>query len=171
MRILVSACLLGQKVRYDGGHQAQSSAILQRWLAEKRVVPVCPEVLGGLPVPRPPAEIAQGAGGRSVLNGDATVITANNDDVTAAFVAGARAALHMAKEQGAVIAVLKEGSPSCGSYRTYDGSFSGRSISQSGVSAALLEQHDLHVFNELQWQEADAFLLNCESKAQACSKQ
>lgn len=121
-RILVSACLLGSRVRYDGGAKTSDDELLARWRAEGRLVRFCPEVEGGLPVPRPPAEIEGGAGGAAVLAGEARILTPEGDDVTAAFVSGARQALAVAQSRGVRVAILKEGSPSCGSLRIYDGS-------------------------------------------------
>jgi uncharacterized protein YbbK (DUF523 family) len=161
--ILVSACLLGEAVRYDGHDKRCDHAILQRWLAERRIVSLCPELAGGLPVPRPAAEIADGAGGEAVLAGRARVIDVAANDISAAFVAGARQALARAMADNIRIAVLKEGSPSCGTALTYDGSFSGRQIARPGVTAALLRQAGLLVFSELQLAEADTALQRLEA--------
>ncbi|GGM89939.1 hypothetical protein GCM10010106_41780 [Thermopolyspora flexuosa] len=147
-RILVSACLLGRPVRFDGRAKTSDDELLARWRAEGRLVPFCPEVEGGLPVPRPPAEIEGGAGGTAVLAGEARVLTADGTDVTAAFLAGAHAALKAAQENDIRIAILKEGSPSCGSLRIYDGRFRGVSVSGSGVTTALLESHGITVYGE-----------------------
>ncbi|MGI5486432.1 DUF523 domain-containing protein [Microtetraspora malaysiensis] len=147
-RVLVSACLLGRKVRYDGGAKTSEDELLAAWNAEGRLVPFCPEVAGGLPVPRPPAEIEGGAGGAAVLAGTARILTPDGDDVTEAFVEGARRALDAARAVGARVAILKEGSPSCGSLRVYDGTFAGRMTPGQGVTTALLEQNGIRVFNE-----------------------
>ncbi|MFC4061025.1 DUF523 domain-containing protein [Planomonospora corallina] len=147
-KILVSACLMGRKVRYDGGAKTSGDALLARWRQEGRLVPFCPEVSGGLPVPRPPAEIEGGAGGAAVLEGAARVLTADGADVTGEFLAGARAALEAARAAGVRIAILKEGSPSCGSLAVYDGAFQGRLLPGRGVTTALLERHGIAVFNE-----------------------
>jgi uncharacterized protein YbbK (DUF523 family) len=157
IRVLVSACLLGEKVRYNGADAASGSGILKEWLAEDRVVPFCPEVAGGLGVPRPAAEI-RGDGGRSVLDGTGDVITRTGDTVTAAFLRGAELALQAAVAGGARLAVLKDGSPSCGSGFVYDGSFSGRRKAGHGVTAALLERHGIRVFSEHGLDEAAACL-------------
>lgn len=164
-RVLVSACLLGQAVRYDGAAKPAGSAVLARWQAEGRIVPVCPEVAGGLPVPRPAAEIAQGAGGDAVLAGMAPVLCRDGSDVSAAFIGGAQAALALARRHGLRVAVLKEGSPSCGSARIYDGSFSGRSQPGQGVTSALLVAAGLRVFSETQFEAADAWLRELEAAA------
>lgn len=156
--VLVSACLLGQRVRFDGAHKQAHSDVLQRWLDQGRVVPFCPEVAGGLPVPRPAAEIARGAGGAQMLAGDARVLTRAGDDVSAAFVAGARQALALAQVHGIRVAVLKDGSPSCGAATIHDGTFTGTRIAGLGVTAALLREAGVQVFSELQFDEADAAL-------------
>ncbi len=142
MYVLVSACLLGERVRYNGRDAQANSAVLERWRAEGRLVPFCPEVAGGLGVPRPPAEI-QGGGGA---------------DVTHAFERGARLALDEAVAHDVRVAILKDGSPSCGTTRIADGSFSGRDRQAAGVTAALLERHGIRVFSEHQLAEADAYL-------------
>src|SRR4051794_8172850 len=138
--ILVSACLLGRPVRYDGTGKRSDHRVFERWRAEGRLVPVCPEVHGGLPVPRPPAEIRSGLGG-DVLDGRARVVTRGGEDVTAYFLEGARQALEQARANGVRMAILKESSPSCGVGRVYDGTFSGAAVPGEGVTTALLERH------------------------------
>jgi uncharacterized protein YbbK (DUF523 family) len=157
-RVLVSACLLGERVRYNGAHKRCDDGALRRWIDEGRVIAVCPEVAGGLGVPRPAAEITGAAGGSGVLDGDARVITSEADDVTPAFLRGAERALAVAQAHGVRVAVLKEGSPSCGVRRTSDGSFSGVKIDDSGVTAALLRRHGIAVFSEHEIALADAAL-------------
>ncbi|MGY3893958.1 DUF523 domain-containing protein [Aeromonas enterica] len=136
-RVLVSACLLGQPVRYDG----QSKGIVSDWLtalgAEGRALAFCPEVAGGLPTPRPPAE----------RQGD-LVLTAIGLDVTAEFDRGAELALEICQAQGIRFALLKEGSPSCGSGRIYNGRFEGVSVAGEGMTTALLRRHGIVVFSE-----------------------
>jgi uncharacterized protein YbbK (DUF523 family) len=163
-RILVSACLLGERVRYNGAEATSSSPILARWLAEGRVVPFCPEVAGGLGVPREAAEI-QGAGGSAVLEGRARVLTVGGVDVTRQFLDGAQAALERATREGVRMAVLKEGSPSCGSGFVYDGSFSTIRRAAPGVTAALLEREGIRVFSEQQLETAVAHLVRLEGLA------
>jgi len=94
--VLVSACLLGEAVRYNGGDKRSDHEILERWISEGRIVSVCPEVAGGLSVPRPPAEIADGMGGQNVLAGVACVFASTTEDVTTAFVQGAKVAHRLA---------------------------------------------------------------------------
>lgn len=146
-KILVSACLLGEKVRYDGEILPDCPSILKEWESQGWVIPVCPEVVGGLPVPRPPAEIQSGDG-KDVVAGIAKVIDINGKDVTNAFLTGAREALRVAEENGVEYAILKARSPSCGSMVTYDGSFSSKIIEGQGVTAALIARMGIQVFNE-----------------------
>ncbi|CAI8974997.1 DUF523 domain-containing protein [Pseudomonas sp. IT-P218] len=151
-KILVSRCLLGHRVRYDGGASGPFDQ-LQAWLDEGRVVPLCPEVAGGLPTPRAAAEIPGGQGGE-VLDGQASVITAEGEDVSAQFLSGAYQALELVQRHGIRIAVLKANSPSCGNLLTYDGTFSGVKVTGEGVTAALLRRHGVQVFSELELAEA-----------------
>ncbi|CAM2006024.1 DUF523 domain-containing protein [Acanthopleuribacter pedis] len=155
-RILISSCLVGEKVRHDGRDKLNGHPHLIRWQNEGRLVPFCPEIAGGLPIPRPPAEI-QGGDGAAVLRGDAVVETNAGNNVTAAFVSGAEQALALAKKEGVTMAVLKAKSPSCGVGMIYDGGFNGTQIPGSGVTATLLEQNGIRVFHENQLDEAGAF--------------
>jgi uncharacterized protein YbbK (DUF523 family) len=155
-KILVSRCLLGHRVRYDGGASGPFDQ-LANWQAEGRVVALCPEVAGGLPTPRAAAEIPGGQGGE-VLDGRAKVLTCEGEDVSDEFLDGARQALALVQRHGIRIAVLKAHSPSCGNVLTYDGSFSGVKVQGAGVTAALLTRHGVQVFSELQLPEAAAAL-------------
>lgn len=155
-KVLVSACLLGQPVRYDGRASGHPD-LLQRWQAEGRVVPLCPEVAGGLPTPRPPAEIPGGQGAQ-VLAGRARVIAVSGEDVSEAFLAGAQLALALVRRHGIRVAVLKSGSPSCGNRLTYDGSFSGVKVPGEGVTTALLRREGVLVFSELELEDAERAL-------------
>ena len=142
---LVSACLLGICTRYDGG------CCPVPWLIELAArglaVPICPEVVGGLPVPRPPAEIVNGDG-QAVLDGQARVLTIDGRDVTEAFLSGARQALETAQRLGVRQAVLKDDSPSCGCHRIYDGTFGGHLVSGQGVTAALPQRNGITILSE-----------------------
>jgi uncharacterized protein YbbK (DUF523 family) len=155
--ILVSACLLGEPVRYDGSHAMVVSPTLNALLRKRKVISFCPEVEGGCPIPRPPAEII-GGDGHSVLDGKAKVLEINGRDTTMEYLKGAQKTLHLAQSTDVKIAILKEDSPSCGSHRIYDGSFSIRLKAGMGVTAALLERNAIHVFGEEQIQEAAEFL-------------
>ena len=160
-KILVSRCLLGQRVRYDGGAHGPFT-VLERWQQEGRVVPLCPEVAGGLPTPRAPAEIAGGQGAQ-VLDGHLPVLTVDGENVTAAFVEGAEQALALVTKHGIRLALLKARSPSCGNRENYDGSFSGVRVPGEGVTAALLRRAGVQVFSEEQLEQALRALVELEA--------
>lgn len=145
-KILVSSCLLGATVRYDGSAKEAGSATLTRWHREGRLVSFCPEIAAGLPIPRPPVEIADGRAGVDVLRGDGALIEADGTDVTAAFLAGAELALALVRQHGCRYAILTDGSPSCGSSFIYDGSFSGVRHTGEGVTARRLRDNGVAVF-------------------------
>lgn len=134
MKVLVSACLLGENCKYSGGNNL-CPALLD-WLQREghEAVPVCPEVLGGLPVPRTPAELVNG------------VVTARDGrSVDREYRRGAEAALEIARREGAELAVLQPRSPSCGVRQVYDGTFSGRRVDGQGVFARLLRKNGFRV--------------------------
>lgn len=142
MNILVSRCLLGEPCRYDG--QSKPVPALKQLEEQGHVlIPVCPEVLGGLPTPRPPAE----------LQPDGRVVNRAGTDVTAEYTAGAQRALEIAQARGCTAAVLKEKSPSCGNGQVYDGSFTGTLIPGQGVAARLLTRQGIRVLGESQLDE------------------
>lgn len=147
-RILISACLLGRPVRYDGRGRLLPHPLIAAWQAEGRLVAVCPEMLGGFPTPRPPAEIEPGHSGGDVLDGRAQVVEATGGVVTAAFLDGAEAALEAAQAGHCPFALLTDGSPSCGSTFIYGGRFDGGTHPGMGVVAALLRRHGIRVFAE-----------------------
>jgi len=161
-KILVSACLLGAKVRYHGGDAACDHPVLQRWLEEGRLVSACPERDGGLPTPRPPAEIVGERAGDGVTQRVAVVRTADGVDVTDAFRRGAEIGLETAKRHRIRVAVLKEGSPSCAASSVYDGTFSGTLVPGRGVTAALLESNGVRVFSEKSIDAAQDFVESLE---------
>ena len=163
IKILISACLLGQPVRYNGLAVAHAHPVLERWKAEGRMVAFCPETAGGLPTPRAPAEITGKGGGNAVIRAQANVLDASGRDVSAAFLCGAEQAVQLAIEQELCIAVLKEGSPSCGTQQIHDGSFSGQKISGSGVCAEALRLAGLYIFNENQLADAAELIDQIES--------
>lgn len=146
--ILISACLLGQPVRYDGRGKLLSHPALARWQGEGRLVSFCPELAGGMAVPRPPAEIEAGGTGEDVIAGRARVLEVTGGDVTAAFLDGAEKALAFAREKACAYALLIDGSPSCGSLAIYDGSFSGVKRAGQGVTAALFRRAGIAVFSD-----------------------
>ena len=132
MKILVSHCLLGEPCRYDGASRLDRR-VLELHKAGHTLIPVCPEVLGGLDTPRAPAE----------LQPDGRVVNADGEDVTAAYQAGAEAALRIAKQSGCTAAVLKARSPSCGCGEVYDGTFTHTLKGGWGVTARLLREAGL----------------------------
>lgn len=151
-QFIVSACLAGEPCAYDG--RPRPCPYAERLVREGKAVPVCPEVLGGQPVPRTPAEIRNGTG-HDVLTGRARVVDRAGVDVTEAFVRGARATLEIATRYGIRTAILKARSPSCGYGRIYDGTFTGKLRAGHGVTAALLVEHGFRIFTEdrVEWVE------------------
>jgi uncharacterized protein YbbK (DUF523 family) len=145
--LLISACLLGVACNHEG--RGSPRAIVDELAKHYRLVPVCPEVLGGLPTPRAAAELQGGDGSDVVADtGDARVVNIEGEDVTAAYRRGAEAAVTVAKAVGAERAVLKARSPSCGSSAVYDGTFSRRLVPGRGVTAAALAAAGLEVGSE-----------------------
>ncbi|MBW0145895.1 DUF523 domain-containing protein [Marinobacter sp. CAU 1620] len=156
-KVLMSACLLGKKVRYDGGSLSVHDQLIERWVSEGRVVSVCPEVEAGMSIPRNPAEIFQG-NGYMVLDGETDVVEKGGNVVTDEFIAGASIALELCKKFSIDIAVLAESSPSCGSSFIYDGSFSGNRSPGIGVTVALLRRHGIQVFSQHEIADANRAL-------------
>jgi uncharacterized protein YbbK (DUF523 family) len=152
-KILLSACLLGDPVRYDGQSKSLHNTALDKLLSQDRVIGFCPEVAAGLPVPREPAEIHAGDGA-AVIAKLASVKTRDGTDVSEYFLSGAQQALALCRQHGITVAVLTESSPSCGSGRIYDGSFTRNAIAGSGVTAALLAQNGIRIFSQHQLDEA-----------------
>lgn len=140
--ILVSACLLGTCCNHEG--RASVRPRVQRLSGSARLVPICPEVVGGLTTPRTGAELVGGEGA-DVLAGSARVRTNAGDDVTDAYLRGAAAAVELARTVGATRAVLKARSPSCGSAQVYDGTFSRALRAGAGVTAAALRAAGIDV--------------------------
>lgn len=136
---IVSACLAGIKCRYDG--RANSDERIKKLVEEGKAIPVCPEVLGGLPIPRTPCEIIDN-------NGRIKVINKKGIDCTEEFLKGAKKALAISQIVGAKKAVLKSKSPSCGNGKIYDGSFSGKLIEGQGVTTKLFLNNDIEVYTE-----------------------
>ena len=140
MKIMVSACLLGENVKYNGGNN-KSEALLGL-LESHTVIPVCPEVLGGLPVPRTPAEVVGG-----------TVTNRNGESVDEAFRRGAQKALDIANREKPDLIILQSRSPSCGAKQIYDGTFSGTLIPGQGIFARMAEEAGFKVMDAEDVQE------------------
>lgn len=132
--IAVSKCLLGENCRYDGGHCKDEK--IMAYLKDREFVAICPECLGGLPIPREPSEIIDGK-----------VYSKSLKSVDEAFHLGAEKALQIIKEHGCRAAILKENSPSCGIHWVYDGTFSGKKIAGKGICTQLLEENGIRCFS------------------------
>lgn len=143
--ILISACLAGFNVRYDGGNAQNDLAV--KLVAMGQAITVCPEIMGGFATPRVPAEI-QGGTGADVLAGQAVVRNRHGRDVTEEYLQGARMVLKIAQKHGVKVAFLKQKSPACGTKRIYDGRFAGHKIPGVGVTAALLQAHGIKCFGD-----------------------
>lgn len=156
-KILVSACLMGFKIRYNGSEKAQIVDTLARWQQEQRLVVHCPELAAGLPTPRAPAEIFA-ADGKDVMQERARIIEDSGQDVTEHYQLAAWMALRAAQESGCTAALLTDGSPTCGSQFIYDGSFTGQRKSGMGVAASLLTEHGIKVFADTQLAELMAWI-------------
>lgn len=141
--ILISACLAGFNVRYDGGNARNDLAV--KLVAMGQAITVCPEIMGGFRTPRLPAEI-QGGTGDDVLAGQAVVVNRAGQDVTKEYLAGARMVLKISQDHGVTVAFLKQKSPACGTKLVYDGHFTGHRIPGMGVTAALLQAHNIKCF-------------------------
>lgn len=134
-KILISACLVGDKTRYDG--KSNYHPLIKELLQKYELVPFCSEVEGGLSVPRIPSEIQKDR-----------VINKKGIDVTRNYVSGAEKALNICKYLDIKIAILKDGSPACGVHQIYDGSFSNRKIKGMGITASLLSKNGIKVISE-----------------------
>jgi len=143
--ILVSSCLAGLEVRYNGTHCLDYK--IRKLIEKNKAIPVCPELLGGFSTPREPAEII-GGNGEDVLDGKAKVVEKSGRDVTEIYIKGAYTTLKKAKEVNATKVVLKEYSPSCGSSMIYNGEFIGKKIAGNGVTTALLKRNGIRVISE-----------------------
>lgn len=133
--VLISACLMGVSCRYNG--TGGSLDQIDELMRLAHLVPVCPEILGGLPTPRPPAERREGR-----------VITCEGGDVTGAYLRGAQQCLHLARLYGATCALMKERSPSCGAGEIYDGTFTHTRIPGDGTASELLKANGIAVYGE-----------------------
>lgn len=134
MKIMVSACLLGENCKYNGGNNLSEKVL--KYVNGHEVISVCPEVLGGLPTPRVPAEIV-----------NEVVTTKDGRSVDKEFRNGARIALEIAKKNQVDQVILQSRSPSCGPKQIYDGSFSGRKIDGQGVFAKLLTENGFSIMD------------------------
>lgn len=143
--ILISACLCGLNCKYNGA--SNEHPLFADMLDRGEVVTVCPEVLGGLPIPRKPTEIINGTG-YDVLNGTAPVTSSDGEDFTIPFITGAKRTLELAREYDVNLVILKSNSPSCGVGKIYDGTFTHRLREGCGVTAALLKENGFSVVSD-----------------------
>lgn len=160
MKILVSSCLLGENVRYDGLNSnfmknkkisPEIKNIFMQIVSENEIFPFCPEVSAGLSTPRAPAEI--------ITNSPSFRLqTKNGIDVTHDFTNGAKKCLDLCKKEGIKVALLKSKSPSCGNLQVYDGTFSGNLVNGMGVSAKILTRNQIRVFNENQIEKLHQYI-------------
>ncbi len=164
IRILVSSCLMGQKVRYNGSAKLEEHPLLMQWQDEGRLVPHCPELAAGFQVPRPPAEITDARSGEDVLSGEALILEKTGNDVTDLYRIAAFSALEAAQSNNCEYALMTDGSPSCGVSFLYDGSFSGKKHAGSGITTTLLEQHGIRVFGDTEIEQLNDLLLKTEKQ-------
>ncbi|MCJ8312369.1 MAG: DUF523 domain-containing protein [Saccharospirillaceae bacterium] len=150
-KILVSACLMGEEVRYDGKHNLVEHITLNKLKTQNRLILVCPEMLGGLPTPREPAEII-------TTSKTIRVKTEQKIDVTAQFIEGANKTLQICLDNKIDIALMAAKSPSCGNIETYNGEFNRTLIKQAGITAQLLQKNGIKVFNQNQLNEFFKYL-------------
>lgn len=136
--VLISACLLGVACRYDGRSKPQEKSLLDALKSRFHLIPVCPEIMGGLPTPRIASEVTP----------ERRVRRADGADVTAEYERGAGEVLRLARLFDCELAILKARSPACGSGAIYDGSFTGQTVEADGIAAALLKQNGIRVLTE-----------------------
>ncbi len=134
-KLLISACLIGTNCKYNGKNNYLE--LVEGLKKKYELIPVCPEILGGLDIPRNPSEIKNNK-----------VISNKGIDVTKEFNLGAKSALEIAMKNNVKIALLKDGSPSCGSNYVYDGTFSKTKIKGNGITSILLKENGIKVFSE-----------------------
>lgn len=149
--IMVSACLVGLYSKYDGG--SNFNADIEKLVKAGKAIVVCPEQMGGCPTPRNPCEIADSLRGEDVLAGKARIIDSKGNDLTEKFARGAAETLKLARLYNIDTAILKARSPSCGSGKIYDGSFSGNLIDGNGVAAQILLDNGCKVYTENNYPE------------------
>lgn len=143
--IFISACLVGQNVRYDGGNKLNND--LKKLVDKGIAKPICPEILGGLSTPRNPAEIV-GGDGFDVLENKAKIIDNQGNDVTKEYVNGAKKALDICQTLNCKTLILKSDSPTCSSENIYNGEFNGNKKQGVGIFSALLMKNGIQVYNE-----------------------
>ncbi len=159
-KLLASACLLGERVRFDGQVLKISDERIFKWAKEKRFIPICPETMSGLMVPRVPCEIEPGKTAQDVIDGNAKIISQEGRDYTEDYLFGAQVCVNLAKRNNIRIAILKQRSPSCGTKQIHDGHFGPNLVDGMGIAALMLQQAGVHVFDETQLDEVEALLVD-----------
>ena len=134
-KVIVSACLLGENCKYNGKNNKNDKVL--EFIKDKQVIPICPEVFGGLSTPRVPSEIKAN-----------TVVNKDDIDVTKYFIDGPNKTLSIAKKYNVKKAILKQKSPSCGYGKIYDGNFNGKIIDGYGITAKLLKENNIDIITE-----------------------
>jgi len=166
LKVLVSGCLGGAKIRYNASGVEMNHEIWRRWEQEGRLYHFCPELAVGLAIPRPAAEIFEGTAA-DVLDGKAKVMDVTGADTTESYVRGAQLAVKEALDQGVATAVLTDGSPSCGSTFQYSGYFDGETKPGNGVLAESLLRAGIKVFPHTDLGAADEYLRSIENLSEA----
>ena len=151
IKVLISACLLGDNVKYSGGNNLTPELVTLLEKYNVKIVKICPECFAGLPIPRVPSEI----------RGD-KVFSKDGWDITEEFLSGAEKTYQIAKRKQVDFAILKERSPSCGSTHIYDGSFSGNIILGQGITAKRLTEEKIKVFSEENLEEIEKYLVELD---------
>lgn len=159
--ILVSACLTGEKCRYDAEHRR--NPLIAELMKKGKVVAVCPETLGGLGIPRTPCEINRG-NAQDVLDGKARVINLAGEDITEFVLAGCYKAVEIAKKNTIRLAVLKDKSVACAMENIHDGNFKGKLIKGKGIFTLLLEKEGIRVINSAHMFSKDDLALKAAKK-------
>ena len=147
IKVLISACLLGDNVKYSGGNNLTPKLVTLLEKYNVKIVKVCPECFAGLPIPRVPSEIKE-----------TKVFSKDGRDITEKFLSGAEKTFKIAKENQIDFAILKERSPSCGSSYIYDGSFSGKVIQGQGLTVRKLNEENIVIFSEENLEEIEKYL-------------
>lgn len=135
--VLISACLLGVDCKYNGSNNKLDDEIIHSLKEKYNLIPVCPEIMGGMPTPRNPVEISDGK-----------VFDYDGEEFTKEFEKGSEEVVKLAKLYDATIAILKENSPSCGSNYIYDGTFNHKKIKGKGIAALKLSKENIKLFTE-----------------------
>ena len=147
IKVLISACLLGDNVKYSGGNNLTPELVTMLEKYNVKIVKICPECFAGLPIPRVPSEIREDK-----------VFSEDGKDITEEFLSGAEKTYQIAKRKQVDFAILKERSPSCGSSFIYDGSFSGKVIEGQGLTAKKLSKENIIIFSEENLKEIEKYL-------------